>query len=744
MKRLFSFFLISAIPVMGFAQAILLQEDFEQANSSFASNSASGNGSSWQTTSKLSQNGSYSDSNHVQLGDTLYLTSPVFSTLSYSEIKLNFFHIAKIYLFDKAVVEVSADSGQTWTVLDTSQYLGSGFLNGGNSFSSLSYSSWLPANNTAIPTNSWWKEETFDISIISNSANAQLRFALIDADNNGARGNYGWLIDDVLITTTGSKRQFSYLFEDFNSGIPNSWVNTAVSGNFNWMHGLMDDMSDNILDVSLDGTPMVYFNDDSLGSSHKNNTVELLSPIVSPIPNVPLILEFDYNFRDLNSFADKFRVEIYDGSNWVNIFQRTSDDCGRWSKIVCPEPSHAKINISNYINGNLQLKFIYEDGNEWAYWAAFDNVHIYNPIAYYPISKINTVDFNGVADSLYVNAWISGTVAGMDLKSNDGYSFTVIDQSSGSQAGISIYGISDVDNYVVNETDSLLLRGIVNQSNGLQQFVVDSIVQVGSNKNLAAHRLVSILNEGTESQLIRMKNLSVTSIDPLHNFVYLSTGADTIRMKVEENTAVDNLTFQLGNKICLIKGIGGQADSTDPYLGDYIITPMRASDIAFGISSPIDLGNDTIVCASANFTLDAGAGFSAYRWNTGDTTQVVSVSQADSIYVLTAINASGCESVDSIKVNVQICSALADISKDMDLEIFPNPTSGLIHFRANALQSSLEIHLLDYSGKLLLKQFFKEKNAEVRTLDLSDYPRGIYLLKLKSRDSIEIRKIVLQ
>lgn len=199
MKKLFllliSFCIFSGI----FAQTTILSEDFEGSSSIFSTSSSSGNASAWSVTSSFANNGSKSDSNVVQMGDTIYLTSNSFSTINYSYVSLEFFHIAKIHLFDQASIEISSDNGASWTQLTGSEYMGSGFFSPNNYFSSLSYPTWLPANFTAVPQNSWWKKEKFDLSGIASSANAKIRFVLVDADNNGARGSYGWLLDDIEV-----------------------------------------------------------------------------------------------------------------------------------------------------------------------------------------------------------------------------------------------------------------------------------------------------------------------------------------------------------------------------------------------------------------------------------------------------------------------------------------------------------------------------------------------------------------
>jgi gliding motility-associated-like protein len=63
----------------------------------------------------------------------------------------------------------------------------------------------------------------------------------------------------------------------------------------------------------------------------------------------------------------------------------------------------------------------------------------------------------------------------------------------------------------------------------------------------------------------------------------------------------------------------------------------------------VDLGPDRTICNGQSAMLDAGAGFSVYAWNTGDTTRTITVSQAG-IYGVSVENAFGCADSDSLAV----------------------------------------------------------------------------------------------
>lgn len=185
---------------LSMGQTIVFHENFEPVSGADSVTSQPAN--TWGISNVLSINGSVSDSCTVKLGDTTYLTTNTFSTTGMQYVLLDFDQICKIEFFDNATIEVSNNNGSTWTKLTGGQYLGSGqFTNVGNKFNATSYSDWMPTNNYATPTNSWWKHELFDISTLaSNASQVKIRFVLADINNSGNAGAYGWLLDNIKVT----------------------------------------------------------------------------------------------------------------------------------------------------------------------------------------------------------------------------------------------------------------------------------------------------------------------------------------------------------------------------------------------------------------------------------------------------------------------------------------------------------------------------------------------------------------
>ncbi|HRZ50312.1 MAG TPA: hypothetical protein P5338_13050, partial [Bacteroidales bacterium] len=182
-------------------QTLLYSENFET-NSLPDSIVYTGTGLHGKSTMLFSE-GLHSDSMRIDVaGDSVVMTTQAFSTTGSANVMLYFDHICKIEFFDEGYVEVSNNNGVTWTRLTGTQYLGaSQFAIQGNKFTAAAYTTDWAAGTFAVPANSWWKNEVFDISLIAaNAASVQVRFVLRDAQpGNTMPDNYAWLIDHIRV-----------------------------------------------------------------------------------------------------------------------------------------------------------------------------------------------------------------------------------------------------------------------------------------------------------------------------------------------------------------------------------------------------------------------------------------------------------------------------------------------------------------------------------------------------------------
>ena len=214
----------------------------------------------------------------------------------------------------------------------------------------------------------------------------------------------------------------------------------------------------------------------------------------------------------------------------------------------------------------------------------------------YPAYDIGTVvgdsDGDGLADSLGITCELTGVVYGGDLDGNDGISFTIIDANGD---GIKVFEHTDVSDYIVVEGDEITVQGEISQFNGLTQMRPAVIGLNSVNNTLVTPTDVTALGEDTESQLIRMTNMTLVDATQWTGSgsgfnVDITDGTNTFQMRIDNDVDLYSAAAPVGT--FHVTGIGGQYDSSDPYTEGYQILPRYVADIeeAVATNNP-ELGN---------------------------------------------------------------------------------------------------------------------------------------------------------
>ena len=100
--------------------------------------------------------------------------------------------------------------------------------------------------------------------------------------------------------------------------------------------------------------------------------------------------------------------------------------------------------------------------------------------------------------------------------------------------------------------------------------------------------------------------------------------------------------------------------------------------------------------------------------------------------VATANDSSGISGNMIITISNQI-TGIHEIN-NFQASIYPNPTTGLIAINTTEILESIEVY--EITGKQIARY------TAVNTLDLSSLPKGIYIIKLYSENSVAIQQVV--
>ena len=162
---------------------------------------------------------------------------------------------------------------------------------------------------------------------------------------------------------------------------------------------------------------------------------------------------------------------------------------------------------------------------------------------------------------------------------------------------------------------------------------------------------------------------------------------------------------------------------------DYVI-PIYEKPNFFG-------GEDTIDVTGYPYVLDPQVTAESYLWNTGETTQTITIS-GNGTYGLTIVESNTCEFSES--VYVKNITGINDIwSKG--ISVFPNPGESEIMVILPKNIGKVTLKITDLTGKTM---FFKEDVSDELQLNISNWNQGAYILRIFNANNYGIYQIIKQ
>ena len=195
----------------------------------------------------------------------------------------------------------------------------------------------------------------------------------------------------------------------------------------------------------------------------------------------------------------------------------------------------------------------------------------------------------GGADSNIVKCKLVGIVYGQNIGvTGNRIQFVLRDQTG----GIGLFKNTNDLPIQLFEGDSIRAIGTVNNFNGLSQITVDSVKKLGPFRPIKAPRLVTTLDENTESDLVKLEGFTLSNPSA---WPAAPTGSGfTVKIKrnnVELDLRIDNDCNLYGapapSGYFNVVGLGGQFDNSIPKNSGYQLLPRNADDITPGLAPPI-------------------------------------------------------------------------------------------------------------------------------------------------------------
>jgi hypothetical protein len=145
----------------------------------------------------------------------------------------------------------------------------------------------------------------------------------------------------------------------------------------------------------------------------------------------------------------------------------------------------------------------------------------------------------------------------------------------------------------------------------------------------------------------------------------------------------------------------------------------------------------TLICVGEVATLSAG-GASTYVWNTSATTATTSVTPTTTTtYSVDGTDGNGCVNTANVTVNVNDCVGIQQLSSaKLNVNVYPNPTTGLITLDLNA---TTQVTITNALGQVILTETVV---AGKQTINLKNQHNGLYFMTLNQDGKQQTIKVI--
>lgn len=223
-------------------------------------------------------------------------------------------------------------------------------------------------------------------------------------------------------------------------------------------------------------------------------------------------------------------------------------------------------------------------------------------------------------------------------------------------------------------------------------------------------------------------------------------------------------------------GVNATLDLSTTFIGTATLKVKGTNDCGEGNFSPelnlvvkgnalppaTPTGADSVktnTVVSTDFTTTGGEFAESYQWFVnpaaagtfdcnGATCSVTWAQDYRGVAIVTVKSVNSCgQSATSGEKSVTLYSTLGvnNNTTGYSVEVYPNPSNGKFNLRFNTTQTqTVNIVLVDGIGKTVYTENNVKANSQVKVIDLSNLPQGIYNLKVEGSNGLEVKKIIIR
>ena len=175
-----------------------------------------------------------------------------------------------------------------------------------------------------------------------------------------------------------------------------------------------------------------------------------------------------------------------------------------------------------------------------------------------------------------------------------------------------------------------------------------------------------------------------------------------------------------------------------------VVGTLCPTDLGLDIGSNPEIG-DGNADGTATVSASAGAAPYTYLWSNGSTNQSATGLTGDSTtYSVTVTDANGCTDVASVVVMTVYLTNTENISSLSNLFLAPNPTHDATNLKLTFDKAvDVEVSIVDALGRVLQTRNRSNATNVDYDFDLSDYPGGVYFVRISADNQVMAKRIVL-
>ena len=107
-------------------------------------------------------------------------------------------------------------------------------------------------------------------------------------------------------------------------------------------------------------------------------------------------------------------------------------------------------------------------------------------------------------------------------------------------------------------------------------------------------------------------------------------------------------------------------------------------------------------------------------------------------------DANNCENFATETILVDPCTGITELTNNLGIHIYPNPTNGSINIELNNQMGITEVEIVNSLNKTIYTENINSHSQNKLSIDLSDQAKGLYIIIVKTNNIEERQKIILK